>query len=112
MISSVSSGILFGATPAMMRLKRMFSTPVSSGFRYEISESMAETLPSTCTLPVVGARFPLMIFRSVVFPAPFGPTKPTRSPSCTSNVMFRSAQKTSCRMPPNTASMTASRGRS
>jgi hypothetical protein len=42
--------------------------------------------PRSRTLPSVGRSSPTMIFRSVLFPAPFGPTTATISPSSTPNV--------------------------
>ena len=59
----------------------MFSSPVSSGFKKEFSESNAEIFPLTETSPDVGVRLPVIIWSSVLFPAPFGPTIPTLSPS-------------------------------
>ena len=40
--------------------------------------------PATVTSPDVGCRSPASIFSVVVFPAPFGPRKPTRSPAAIS----------------------------
>ena len=43
--------------------------------------------PSTIALPEVEERYPVIIFIVVVLPAPFGPRKPTTSPSATSKLM-------------------------
>ena len=88
----------------------MLSTPERSGSSEEVSESIADTRPFTSIEPPVCCRLPAISFSNVLLPAPFGPMIPIRCPSCTSNDTSRSAQKRSCRMPPKSASMTASRG--
>ncbi len=42
-------------------------------------------MPSTLASPSSGRRSPSMISSVVVFPAPFGPSRPKNSPSATSN---------------------------
>ena len=51
----------------------------SSASRFWSRVTMSSRVPSL-TLPLSGARCPVSRLRSVVLPAPFGPTMPTRSP--------------------------------
>src|SRR6516225_4050931 len=48
-------------------------------------------VPSKTMSPVSGRSCPHTQLNSVVFPAPFGPTRPTHSPGATSNVMLCTA---------------------
>ena len=47
--------------------------------------------PSISAVPSVGARQPVIIFIMVDLPAPFGPIKPTISPSSSVNEKLSSA---------------------
>src|SRR6478736_4037669 len=47
--------------------------------------------PPTVTVPSVGGMYPVAIFIVVDFPAPFGPRKPTISPSPIENEMLSTA---------------------
>ena len=49
--------------------------------------SLLMSLPSKVTVPDVSGRRPEMVFRVVVFPAPFAPMRVTISPSSTSSEM-------------------------
>ena len=49
--------------------------------------------PSTSTVPVVGLRTPVMIFRIVDFPEPLVPMMPTVSPFFTSKESLSRAKK-------------------
>jgi len=69
-VMSAYSGAFSGRYP----IRRRTSAPCST-----------TSSPSTVTVPEVADRKPVMIFMQVVFPAPFGPRKPTISPSRTSN---------------------------
>ena len=51
--------------------------------------------PRVVTDPSVGRRIPPMILSSVVFPEPFGPSRPSVLPSPTSSETSRSAQNSS-----------------
>jgi len=53
------------------------------------------TWPATSTSPAVGCSRPESIFNVVVFPAPFGPRKPTRSPAPTLKSMPSTARTVS-----------------
>ena len=53
--------------------------------------SSATSMSLTSTRPASGARNPAMIRSVVVFPAPFGPTKPTTSPRPTRKLTPSSA---------------------
>src|SRR4051794_18037636 len=44
------------------------------------------SMPPTSTCPAVGRRYPVMTRMVVVLPAPFGPSRPSTSPSATSKV--------------------------
>jgi hypothetical protein len=48
--------------------------------------SPAMERPSRATRPASGTRWPLRMFRSVVLPEPFGPMRPTSSPSFTAKL--------------------------
>ncbi len=50
-------------------------------WRFIASRRSHGTNPSTRALPDVGLSRPDSIFKTVVLPAPFGPRKPTSSPS-------------------------------
>src|SRR5579862_4837517 len=54
------------------------------------------SLPSKRISPVSGRSCPHTQLKSVVLPAPFGPTSPTHSPGCTSKVICETAW-----IPPN-----------
>ena len=47
--------------------------------------------PATVALPPVGVRKQVSMRMVVVFPAPFGPRKPTICPLCTSNEIWSTA---------------------
>ena len=47
-----------------------------------------ELSPSTCTSPTEGFRKPAIMFSSVVFPAPFGPSNPVTPGSSAKEMPF------------------------
>jgi hypothetical protein len=51
----------------------------------------ARSIPSISTVPVVGCSTPSIMLIVVVFPAPFGPNRPTISPGFTVNESSSSA---------------------
>src|SRR6267154_2114609 len=78
----------------------MFSMPVSSGWKPELTSMSAASLPRIVISPTVGVVIPARILRMVVFPAPLCPTMPSASPSFTSKLRLRRAH-TSPRFLPN-----------
>ena len=83
-----------------------FSTSVISGTSFtcwkvrampRLHMSRATTFgtgtPSKPTLPEVGRNAPLMRLKSVVFPAPFGPSRPSISPARTSKLTSSTATR-------------------
>ncbi len=53
----------------------------------------SDTAPSLRTSPSSGTSSPANTRRSVLFPAPFSPTRPTRSPSYSSNRSISSTRR-------------------
>ncbi len=76
-------------------MRKTFSLPVSSGWKPVPSSSIGQTRPSTLAVPWVGLSTPAMIPSKVLFPEPFGPTRPTASPRPTLNDTSLSAQNSS-----------------
>jgi hypothetical protein len=70
-----------------------FFWPISSAnCRFISSRRSHGVKPSTLAEPEVGFSSPESIFSTVVFPAPFGPRKPTNSPSSIENVTSSAAR--------------------
>ena len=63
----------------------MFSLPVNSGSKPDVSSSKALTLPFTSIVPSVGYVTSVISLRIVDLPAPFFPNKATLSPFFTTN---------------------------
>src|SRR4029078_1722698 len=58
--------------------------------------SSSMVCPAIAIVPSVGVMMPARQRSVVVFPAPFGPTRPRISPGATSNVTPRTAVKSPC----------------
>ena len=71
----------------------MFSMPVNSMSKPDVSSSMDEILPWTSTSPDVAVVTPVMILSSVDLPDPFLPRIATTSPRGKSTVTSLSAVK-------------------
>ena len=67
---------------------KAFCRPVKSAWKPMPSSSSAATRPVMCTPPVVGCVVPVIIFSSVLLPAPLMPMMPTASPGLTVKLMF------------------------
>ena len=65
----------------MAPFRKMFSRPVSSGWKPVPTSSSEPTRPRISARPVVGAVMRDRIFSSVLLPAPLRPMMPTTSPS-------------------------------
>jgi len=65
---------------------RTLSRPLNSGLKPAPSSSKAATRPAHKTRPLVGLRIPVMIWRSVLLPEPFGPSMAKTSPFFDSQV--------------------------
>src|SRR6185436_10089695 len=78
--------------PRIAPFRKMFSRPVSSGWKPVPTSSRLDTRPSRSMCPRVGGVIRERIFSSVLFPAPLGPMMPTTSPTCTSKLTSCSAQ--------------------
>ena len=61
-------------------MRKMFSRPVSSGWKPVPTSSSEPTRPVTSAQPVVGSVIRERIFSSVLLPAPLWPIRPTTSP--------------------------------
>src|SRR5450759_592409 len=83
--------------PRMAPFMKMFSRPVSSGWKPVPTSSSGRTRPRICTSPNVGSVMRASILSNVLLPAPFRPMIPTTSPAETSKSTSRSAQKVSGR---------------
>src|SRR4051812_4839745 len=73
----------------------MFSRPVSSGWNPVPTSSRLAMRPRSLTKPSVGSVMREITLSKVLLPAPFLPINPTVSPSATSKLTSRSAQKRS-----------------
>ena len=78
--------------PRMEPLRKMFSRPVSSGWKPVPTSSRLPTRPRSRTSPAVGRVIRLRTFSRVDFPAPLWPTTPSTSPGSTWNETSFSAQ--------------------
>src|SRR5436190_4877350 len=78
--------------PRIPPFRKMFSRPVSSGWKPVPTSSSAPTWPFSSATPSVGAVTRERTFSSVVLPAPLRPTTPSTSPCSTSSDTSRSAQ--------------------
>ena len=78
--------------PRIAPFNKMFSRPVSSGWKPVPTSSRLPTLPRISARPAVGSVIRERIFSSVLFPAPFRPMIPTTSPRRTSKDTSRRAQ--------------------
>ena len=97
--STISSNLFLISAfdmPRMAPFRKMFSRPVSSGWKPVPTSSRLATLPLMRTLPSVGSVIRLKILRRVDFPAPLRPIMPIRSPRFTSNDTSFRAQNSSC----------------
>ena len=79
----------------MAPFKKIFSLPVNSSWNPTPKLNNPNTLPFSETFPSVGVNTPAMIFKSVVFPAPFLPIIPNTWPLEILKDTFFSAQKSS-----------------
>src|SRR5829696_5387912 len=86
--------------PRIEPLRYTFSRPVSSGWNPAPSSRRAAMRPTVRSRPLVGRRMPAMHFRSVDLPEPLWPSRPTVSPTATSKVTSRSAQKSTAGLRP------------
>ena len=55
------------------------------------ARALGTRMPNIEAVPVLGVTRPINTFSVVVFPAPFGPTKPKMSPRSTSKLTSRTA---------------------
>ncbi len=78
--------------PRMEPFKKMFSRPVSSGWKPAPTSSSEATRPRISTRPAVGSVMRERILSSVDLPAPLRPMMPMTSPGWTSKLTSRSAQ--------------------
>src|SRR6267143_5959544 len=81
--------------PRMAPLRKVFSRPVSSGWKPVPTSRREPTRPWISAQPVVGRVMRERIFRRVVLPAPLRPMRPRTSPSRTSSDTSFKAQKDS-----------------
>ena len=84
MISGSFSPISRRFMPRIEPFRKMFSRPVSSGWKPVPTSSRLPTRPRISARPAVGEVIRVRIFSSVDLPAPFRPITPTTSPSATS----------------------------
>ncbi len=91
-ISSNLAAISARRMPRMAPLRKMFSRPVSSGWKPVPTSSRLPTRPRISARPVVGSVIRDRILSSVVLPAPLRPMMPTTSPGAISNETSRRAQ--------------------
>ena len=85
--------------PRMAPLRKMFSRPVSSGWKPVPTSSRLATRPRSVTRPFVGSVMRLNIFSKVLLPAPLRPMTPRTSPCSTSKLTSLSAQNSSTSSP-------------
>ena len=85
--------------PSIAPLRKIFSLPVSSGWKPVPTSSRLATRPRSTTRPAVGSVIRLNIFSSVLFPAPLRPMIPTASPCLISKFTSLSAQNSSTSSP-------------
>src|SRR5262245_18846899 len=81
--------------PSRVPLRKMFSRPVSSGWKAAPNSSRGATRPRTRARPAVGRSTRATTLSSVLLPAPFRPMSPKTSPSSTVMLTSRSAQNSS-----------------
>ena len=74
-------------------LRKMFSRPVSSGWKPDPTSINAARRPLSVIVPDVGAVIRESSFSSVLLPAPLWPMMPSVSPRATSKLTSRTAQK-------------------
>ena len=82
--------------PSTEPLRKMFSRPVSSGWKPEPTSISAASRPSSVMVPLVGAVMRESSLSSVLLPAPLWPMMPSVSPRATSKLTSFTAQKSSC----------------
>ncbi|MCY1363922.1 hypothetical protein D9M69_507040 [compost metagenome] len=79
-ISGISASISSTCMPSNWPAMKVFCRPVKSGWKPMPSSSSAATRPCKWMSPQVGWVVPVIIFNSVLLPAPLTPTMPTASP--------------------------------
>src|SRR5579862_3619439 len=79
-ISSKRATISTRRMPRIVPLRKMFSRPVSSGWKPVPTSSSEPTRPRMTISPAVGSVMRESTFRSVLLPAPFAPMRPRTSP--------------------------------
>ena len=98
-ISSKRRRISARVMPRMAPFRKMFSRPVSSGWKPVPTSSRLATRPLIATRPSVGSVMRDRILSSVVLPAPLRPMMLTTSPRLISKSTSRSAQNSSTTSP-------------
>ena len=78
--------------PRIAPLRKIFSRPVSSGWKPVPTSNKLAMRPRISTRPAVGGMIRLQIFRRVDFPDPLRPMMPTTTPAATSKETSFSAQ--------------------
>ena len=91
--SGTSALISCSLNPMMRPPTSTFWVPVKSAWNPVPSSRSEETRPSVRTAPTEGVVVPVMIFKSVLLPAPFRPTMPTDSPGPSEKETSRRAQR-------------------
>src|SRR5205809_393890 len=85
--------------PSTEPLRKMFSRPVSSGWKPEPTSMSAASRPRSVMVPPVGAVMRESSLRIVLLPAPLWPMMPSVSPRAASKLTSRTAQKSRLRNP-------------